>query len=441
MIGQISFYLSFQLTCSDSKKKERTPTKQTIQDSFHGASTRRTYSTYQRQFEAFCAHHKNGLNPNAATTEDCTDFLHHLYSMGRKARTVDSAKTALVSFFKESSISPNPAQDMHAKRYVIGLQKYNRQNNVDDEKKAHPLTAAMAKKASVEKECQVYHLVDEASDPCLRICTLYEGYLFKVHQTQVNVSQEACVFPSLSNQYDRVRVDWFKPLDQNYVRRLLQDFVHASPNLPIGISLHSMRRGGCFYRVFESPERKFNFGELMAWCRSTDAKTCCEYLVTRSISDGIDPRNLLRKVNSTGHGVVHAAISTSGLTFDSIVEAVKKGMGIEQPKPVLPPARQRQLSLRECVVTKSIPTARSGRDAWDQWFTACPKSGLFWAIRDFTKDMIKCDRRKYSERQTLGAAVSKFQSIDLFEAAFVGYTGNYSSLFKEVRKRKREHNL
>ncbi|ETV80617.1 hypothetical protein H257_06141 [Aphanomyces astaci] len=394
--------------------------KQTIQDSFHGASTRRTYSTYQRQFEAFCAHHKNGLNPNAATPEDCTDFLHHLYSKGRKARTVDSAKTALVSFFKESSISPNPAQDMHAKRYVIGLQKYNRQNNVDDEQKAHPLTvremstlinlfanhnpfvASMFqllllrwhKKASVEKECQVYHLVDEVSYPCLRICTLYEGYLDKVRQTQVNVSQVACVFPSLSNQYDSVRVDWFKPLDQNYVRRLLQDLVHASPSLPIGISLHSVRRGGCFYKVFESPERKFNFRELMAWCRWTDAKTCCEYLVTRSISDGIDPRNMLRKVNSTGHGVVHAGIGTSGLTFDSIVEAVKKGMGIEQPKPVLPPARQRQLSLRECVVTKSIPTARSGRDAWDQWFTACPKSGLFCAIKDFTKDMIKCDRRK-----------------------------------------------
>ncbi|ETV68370.1 hypothetical protein H257_15691 [Aphanomyces astaci] len=316
---------------------ERTPTKQTIQDSYHGASTRSTYSTYQRQFEAFCAHHKNGLNPNAATPEDCTDFLHPLYSMGRKSRTVDSAKTALVSFFKESSISPNPAQDMHAKRYVIGLQKYNRQSNVDDEKKAHPLTVhelstlinlfanhnpfdesgryvsirlRWHKKASVEKECQVYHLVDEASYPCLRICTLYEGYLDKVRQTQVNVSQEACVFPSLSNQYDSVRVDWFKPLDQNYVRRLLQDLVHA------------------------------------------------------------------------------------GLTFDSIVEAVQKGMGIEQPKPVLPPARQRQLSLRECVVTKSIPTARSARDAWDQWFTACPKSGLFCAIKDFTKDMIKCDRRK-----------------------------------------------
>ncbi|RHY99188.1 hypothetical protein DYB35_011334, partial [Aphanomyces astaci] len=203
-----------------------------------------------RQFEAFYAHHKNGLNPNAATLEDCTDFLHHLYSLGRKAGSVDSAKTALVSFFKESCISPNPAQDMHVKRYGIGLQKYNRQNNIYDEKKAHPLT--------------VYEL-----------------------STLIKLFANTILF---------------------------------------------MRRGGCFYRVFESPERKFNFG-----------------------------------------------------------------MSIEQPKPVLPPARQRQLSLRECMVTKSIPTARSGRDPWDQWFTAYPKSGLFCAIKDFTKDMIKCDRRKYSE--------------------------------------------
>ncbi|ETV89929.1 hypothetical protein H310_15229 [Aphanomyces invadans] len=119
---------------------KRTPTKQAIQDAFHGASTRRTYLTYQRQFEAYCARYKSGLNPKAATIEDGTDFLHQLYSLGRKARTEDSAKTALMSYFKESNISPNPAQDTHGKRYVIGLQKFNRQKNVDDEKKAHPLT-------------------------------------------------------------------------------------------------------------------------------------------------------------------------------------------------------------------------------------------------------------------------------------------------------------
>ncbi|ETW05093.1 hypothetical protein H310_04121 [Aphanomyces invadans] len=83
---------------------EGTPTKQTIQESFRGASTRRTYKTYQTQFEAFCKSRKNGLSPVVASSDDCTDFFHHLYSLGRKARTIDSAKTALVAFFKMHNV-------------------------------------------------------------------------------------------------------------------------------------------------------------------------------------------------------------------------------------------------------------------------------------------------------------------------------------------------
>ncbi|KAF0684832.1 Aste57867_23220 [Aphanomyces stellatus] len=119
---------------------ESVPTKQTIQDSFRGASTRRIYTTYQNQFQEFCTTYKHGLDPVNATADDCTDFFHHLYSLGRKPRTVDSAKTALVAFFKEHQVEPNPAQAPLSKQYVVGIQKYNRQNNVDDEKKAHPLT-------------------------------------------------------------------------------------------------------------------------------------------------------------------------------------------------------------------------------------------------------------------------------------------------------------
>ena len=89
---------------------EGTPTKQTIQDSFRGASTRRTYETFQKQFEAFCANHKQGTDPVAATTEDCTDFFRHLYTMGRKARTIDCAKTALVAFFKKHNNPTLPKQ-------------------------------------------------------------------------------------------------------------------------------------------------------------------------------------------------------------------------------------------------------------------------------------------------------------------------------------------
>jgi hypothetical protein len=39
----------------------------------------------------------------------------------------------------KKKISPNPARDADTKNYVVGLQKYNKQNNIDEEKKAHPL--------------------------------------------------------------------------------------------------------------------------------------------------------------------------------------------------------------------------------------------------------------------------------------------------------------
>ena len=55
--------------------------------------------------------------------------------------------------------------------------------------------------------------------------------------------------------------------------------------------------------------------------------------------------------------------------------------------------------------------------------------------------MVKMDRKKYSERQTIASAFSKFQNFELFESAFAGHTDTYSSLLKEVRKRKREDNL
>ncbi|KAF0701500.1 hypothetical protein As57867_008004, partial [Aphanomyces stellatus] len=333
---------------------EAVPSKQTIQDSFRGASTRRTYSTYQRQFQQFCENEKDGKDPLTASVEDCTDFFHHLYAVGRKARTIDSAKTALVAFFNEHNVQPNPAQSTVSKQYVVGLQKYNRQHNIDDEKKAHPLSVhelstlingfathnsfmgAMYrfmlttcylgcfrigemlalkwndvaigksdkcnfvsvrlrwhKKARVEQECQVYHLVNEDAYPCLHVCGLYNDYVSKIGLATMQTSRDAFVFPHTTLLvFGNVKVDWFKPIEQAQVRRQLHDIVEESPSLPTGISLHSMRRGGCFYRVFESPEGRFNFRELMAWCRWGDAKTCCEYLVTKNMSDAIDPRLL-----------------------------------------------------------------------------------------------------------------------------------------------------
>ncbi|RHY12997.1 hypothetical protein DYB36_007847 [Aphanomyces astaci] len=483
---------------------ESVPTKQTIQDSFRGASTRRTYLTYQTQFQEFCVSHKHGLDPAAATTEDCTDFFHHLYSLGRKPRTVDSAKTSLVAYFKDQHVEPNPAQAPLSKQYVVGLQKYNRQNNVDDEKKAHPLTidelstltngfarlnsfvGAMFrclfsccylgcfrigemlglkwgdvslgksahgpyasvrlrwhKKASVEKECQVYHLVNEDSYPCLRVCGLYEDYVDKIAATLMQTSKDAFVFPHVSMlPSGNVKVDWFKAMEQNFVRRQLNDIIESSPGLPVGISLHSMRRGGCFYRVFESPERRFDFRELMAWCRWGDAKTCCEYLVTRTLSNAIDPRLLLEKRSLVPSGV-HGGNLGVHLTADNIAAAVMKCLCVESvlSQHVGLPVAKRQQTMQEFVVPKSIPTARSGKEAWEQWFSVDPKRGVYCALKDYSKEMIKSDRRKYSERQTLATAFNKYQSYAQFENDYGGHADSYWGLLQEVRKRKRENRL
>ncbi|KAH9146733.1 hypothetical protein AeRB84_009419 [Aphanomyces euteiches] len=51
------------------------------------------------------------------------------------------------------------------------------------------------KKASVEKECQVYNLVDEISYPCLRVCGFHEEYVSSVTATITHVTDNAFVFP------------------------------------------------------------------------------------------------------------------------------------------------------------------------------------------------------------------------------------------------------
>ncbi|KAG9415341.1 hypothetical protein AC1031_008779 [Aphanomyces cochlioides] len=472
---------------------ELVPSKKTIQDAFLGASTRRSYATYQRQFEDYCKQAKGGVDPESATAETCTDFFHHLVTLRRKARTVDAAKTALVAYFKDRNVNPNPAQACESKRYVVGLQKFNRQNNIDDERKAHPLTVhelsllmnALAnynrfvgcmlrflfsacfmgcfrisemlalkwcdvaagesdkgryvsirlrwhKKARVEKDCQVYHLVNETSFPCLRVYDFFEEY---------NHQSEAFVFPHTTNPNNGTTiVDWFKQMEQMYLRRLLLEVVDHTPELPIGISLHSMRRGGSFYRVFVSPERRFDFRELMAWCRWEDPKTCCEYLVTKSLSDSIDPRNLLQLGGGLSQQIQHVNKDNSldiAAIVDTVINALRADLLRAQPKT---PAT-RQMSMDNFVVPRAIPTASSGREAWNQWFTIDPNGGYFCAIKDLPKEDIRRDRRKYSERLTLASAFNQYSTYDDFEAAYEGHTRTYSGLLKEVRKRKRNECL
>ncbi|RLO06825.1 hypothetical protein DYB28_001688 [Aphanomyces astaci] len=259
-----------------------------MQESFHGASTRRAYTTYQKQFEMFLQTKKGGIDPTMSGTEESTNFFHYLYSQGKKARTIDLAKSALVAYFNARRVAPNPAQDTTARHYIVGLQKYNKQNNVDEEKKAHPLTVQELrfllavsfldcfrmsevlalrwndvqivsdqiegylsvrlrwhKKAGVEEEFQVYHLVDFVPLPS-RVWLPRRLYA-KLRACCVNLTSTAFEFPNVVMQQNGVpMVEWYSGLEQANLRKWLGDLVDATPDLPIGISLHSLRHRGRF---------------------------------------------------------------------------------------------------------------------------------------------------------------------------------------------------
>ncbi|CAK4848678.1 unnamed protein product, partial [Aphanomyces euteiches] len=119
---------------------------------------------------------------------------------------------------------------------------------------------------------------------------------------------------------------------------------------------------------------------------------------------------------------------------DTIIRAILEALPTQNVKPKTPV----QKTMHEYLAPKAIPTARNGEEAWQQWFTPDPQNGLFIALKDFPKDSVKLDRRKYSERLTLSTAFAKFQCYDQFERAYDGFTRTYSGLLKEVRKRKRE---
>ncbi len=290
------------------------------------------------------------------------------------------------------------------------------------------------KKANVEEECQVYNLVDEPSFLCLKICGIYDDFLASVRLLASKLPDNSYVFPNISNLHsNRIVVDWTKHIEQNTIRSFLQNLVESNPNLNIGISLHSMRRGGAFYRVFESPHNRFNFRQLMAWCRWKDASTCCEYLITRSLSNEVDPRNLL----------LHSSLSVSNTSnaLDPTVVAELVACKIGSLVNVAPPARSspegmRQTNLQSFVVMKTIPTANDAKEAWNQWYLPNPELGLFRALQDFTSEMRNVNKRRYSERQTLALAFAKYATYEEFEAGYKRFPSSFRKVLDEVRRRK-----
>ena len=108
------------------------------------------------------------------------------------------------------------------------------------------------KKANAESECQIYHLLDEISHPCLHVCSMHNHYMKYVEKACPKLDSKSYVFPSciLSNSktnHGKIKIDWHKAMDQKFVRDELKCIVEKNCELSSNISLHSMRRGGSFF--------------------------------------------------------------------------------------------------------------------------------------------------------------------------------------------------
>ncbi|RHY80718.1 hypothetical protein DYB35_011594 [Aphanomyces astaci] len=140
---------------------------------------------------------------------------------------------------------------------------------------------------------------------------------------------------------------------------------------------------------------------------------------------------LLERRTLAGNGV-QGGNSSGALSADSIAASVVKLLRDGSALAKIPQvAITHQTTIQEFAVPRAIPTTRSGKEAWDQWFSADPKIGLYCALKDYTKEMIKVDRRKYSERLTLAVVFSKYQNFSQFETEYAGHALTYSGLLQE----------
>ena len=288
--------------------------------------------------------------------EGITDYFHSLTERQLGSGTVDSAKSSIVLLYKEqkSFVSPNPGQHGKCKNYVSGLIKHNKKEGIEEEIAAHPVTVhelslifnylsninpflfkmyrcllctaylgcfrisevlaldwtsiglknngkmeylsvrlKWHKKASVSSSSKIYNMCDESDYPSLLIVSYFKEYKDMIDLLGIQYNSNTFVFPTVTVSSTGIpRVNWYKKMDQETLRKQINDICNIHSDLPLGITLHSLRRGGAFYRCAESKSARFNYRELMAWCRWEDVATCVKYLMSKSISDSIDTSNL-----------------------------------------------------------------------------------------------------------------------------------------------------
>ena len=164
----------------------------------------------------------------------------------------------------------------------------------------HGLTAVVvrltwSKTAQVDSVSQIYKLYDEG-EPSLKVCIFLEEYTSCLSHYGLRMTPGAFCLPvfTFNATTGDVDIKSFTPMPQNNIKSFIEQLANNNPSIPDGLTLHSFRRGGVWFRCYVSKSKRFNFRELESWCRWTDVTTMCTYLCTRQMALEIDPTHLLR---------------------------------------------------------------------------------------------------------------------------------------------------
>jgi integrase len=296
---------------------------------------------------------------------------------------ISQAKSALVFLYKKKRRQPNPAQSTQAKDYVNGNIRRNKRLGLDVEKKAYPLKAAELnqilitmmylpefsryyyslmfvmcylgcfrigevlnlrwqdvglgrntngieyvvvrltwhKTAGTLSGSKIYKLYDEDGVAHLNIVQVFKNFKNFIEQSFTRIDQAGILFSTF--KYDSnngaVVINRYHKQQPPLIMSLLDELADRNCSIPEYISLHSFRRGGAAFRVFDSPFKKFDYNQLMAWCRWTNIPTMLSYLVSLKISEDIETTTLL---DPSMHNVMNQISATDDVNYELLAQMV-----------------------------------------------------------------------------------------------------------------------
>eukprot|EP00834_Sanchytrium_tribonematis_P004450 NODE_220_length_12432_cov_0.484878.p2 type:complete len:518 gc:universal NODE_220_length_12432_cov_0.484878:7970-6417(-) len=501
-------------------KTNKMPTITEILNSHLSNNTHASYASYIKGYKRFLEANPLSDNPEHTVLVDhVVSFLHHEAERGQKARSVDQAKSALVHLFE--NMANNPAKDKKAKKYVSGLKKYRRSNNIDEELQSHPITTfelnelmsslnsqhpfiktyyqflfsltfigcfrinevldfkwndvelrrdsdnqpylavrlRWFKHANVNNGSRVYHLYNEPGVSCLNVVDFYNIYRQHLQSLRTNLRRNDYLFSCYRFETDgNVDVHHSAKGIQAKIKQIIDDVTESNANIARGVSLHSFRRGGAYFRVFLSPTRRFDFNQLMAWCRWSDAKTMATYLITENISNNIDPTNLLKTAEQM-HRQPQPQFNPNEIA-ESVARILREhdnpntqtkvvpGQSIAPPintktvtkttvlQPSLQPRQTNLNSFAATTTSRVVPKPpKSVDDLWDYWFNVNPAVGIFTPMKEWGTCTNRRDQKKYSNWNVIGKVMEQYTDLNSFKAAYVGFTMPFTKLLKEIVRR------